>query len=311
MITELYGGVSLCLTDDRLFDNMDLTFLASPKDMPRLAQYLTYDADVLGRRQGLFALLAKEKGLISFFDRLSQNVENMLDCEEAARAIGGTENSETLFYSFRELGFFTEAVEDICKTLSLYEDSPLSSLYNMAKEVKEQTWYENAKYFVETVDDSLRNIKSVTIGINLNSQLMPMEAGIVAVDTEPYVTNSLFDKMFAPQVKDKKMICIAPLGIREAKIDPAGLRALNIHLYRALNDIMKGSLRKIRDILKNQFRQAVAFLPALSEELHFIGVGIRFILDMQAKSLPLCFPKTAEGNERIVGLYDQIGRAHV
>lgn len=295
---------AVCFAGEALFENLNFSFLASAKEYPLLRRYLTYDDKTIRSRQALFSYVESHGEMVTFFDRLSENVENMIDCLEAARAIGGSESSETLFYSFRELGFFIDAAEDICQTLKDCPVPQLAELYERAKDICAEDWFANAKLFAEGVAGSLRNIKSVTVGINLDAQLRPLEAGIVAFDEEPYVTNTLYDKMFAPQVKNRDMICIAPLGVREAKLDASELRAININLYRGLNDIMKGSLKKIRGILQNQFLAASGFLFDLAEELRFINICTRYMLEMKAKAQPLCFAETGAEQYEINELYD-------
>lgn len=69
-----------------------------------------------------------------------------------------------------------------------------------------------------------------------------------------------------------------------------------------LNEITKGSLKKIRGALYTQFIQASEFLLELSGEIEFICICNQYILSMMAKGLPLCFPKASEC-QHISGLY--------
>lgn len=294
----------ICRVEPSLFECVDLSFMFSSRDYSLAKRYLTYDPEIIQGRQSLFAYILNHAGIVLFLERLSENVVRMAECVSASKSVGSSESNETLYYSFREFGFFTEAIDEICQSLGDCDVPSLKRLYERAKEIQEQPWYVNAKQFTETVDANLRSIKSVTVGINLNAQLMPLEAGIVAIESEPYVTNSLYDKMFSSRIQDKNMICIAPLGLNDIKLGSRELGALNINLYRALNEIMKGSLRKIRGILMNQFQQASSFLLAIDDELRLINMAVRYMLDMKSKGLPLTLPAIEHDCCRIEGLYD-------
>ncbi len=207
--------------------------------------------------------------------------------------------NESLYYSFREFLIFIETIELIFEHLGNAKSYNLMQLYNKAKSVKDSVWYNNAKSYINNMDSNLRNIKSVLIGINLNAQLSPFEAGIVSVSNNPFVSNSLFDKLFSEKAEDKKHICIAPLKISES----TQIKGLNLSIYSAINDIVGGSLKKIRKILETEFIENSDFLFDISEELQFIDVCIKYILYVKKSGLPLCMPEISEKHE-IFGLYN-------
>ena len=292
MFSILGGDFNAGYVSKSLPEDIDLSFLMTYREYDLVGAFFTGDAAVIKNRQSLFASIMKNPSLACFFEMLEENIKNMSECRR--NAVDANPTSESVFYSFREFGFFTETIEAICRLGQDDVSSPLDPLYQKAKAIQEETWYQNAKLFTEKLDDDLKNIQSVTIGINLNAQLKPIEAGIVSVESKPIVTNGLFDKLFAPRIQDKSMICFAPIGIRDAKLSDSQGAALNIHLYCALNEIMKSSLKKIKNILTQQFLHASDFLLELENEVRFINIGIRYILQMQAKGLPVCNPEVSD-----------------
>lgn len=44
----------------------------------------------------------------------------------------------------------------------------------------------------------------------------------------------------------------------------------------------------------HQFLQAANFLLEIEDEVHFVNIGIKYILRMQAKGLPICNPEISE-----------------
>lgn len=305
MLSILNCENGFCVKMGKSFlSDIGIGFFASPGEYRLIEKFLANDRKTIEKRQALFDEISRDSSLISFFDSLRENIKSMSECVENAKKItSDTESDETLFYSFREFCFFTDSIDLICNKLSETENPNLRELFEKADSVRQNTWYKNAVKFVGEMNEKLRDIKSVTIGMNLNAQLAPVEAGIISVNTEPCVTNSLFDKLFSSRINNKNLICIAPLGIPGPGITDQSLGALNVNLYRSLNEIMKGSLKKIKETLYKQFMKASEFLFELSDEIEIIDLCNRYILNMIAKGIPLCFPTVSE-SQHISGLYN-------
>lgn len=284
--------------------DVGIGFFVDSNECRLVEKFITNDRNTIEERQLLFDAISQDSTLVSFFSSLRENIKNMNECKNNALKITSDMSSgETLFYSFREFCFFTESIDLICDRLSETKNPKLRELFKKADSVQQSEWYKNAKKYMGEMDEKLRDIRSVTIGMNLNAQLAPIEAGIISVDTEPCVTNTLFDKLFSSKSNNKNLICIAPLEIKESKAADPSLLALNVHLYQALNEILKGSLKKIRKILYKQFIESSEFLFELSDEIEFIDICNNYILSMKAKGLPLCTPTISE-QQYISNLYN-------
>lgn len=290
--------------ENSFLSDIGIGFFVSIKEYNLVAKFITNDSETIKKRQLLFDQIFKDDTLVSFFSDLRQNIKNMKECKNNALKItSDIDSGETLFYSFREFLFFTESIDLICERLINTKNISLQELLVKARLIQQSEWYKNAKKYVNEMDGKLRDIKSVTIGMNLNAQLAPIEAGIISVDTEPCMTNTLFDKLFSSNSSNRNLICITPLGIRESKIADKTITALNAQLYHAFNEIMKGSLKKIRKILYTQFIESSTFLFELFDEIEFIDICNRYILDMKAKGIPLCIPTVSE-RQNIIDLYN-------
>lgn len=305
MLSILNCENSLCVKMSKSFlSDIGLGFFISPNEYYLVEKFITSDRKTIEKRQALFTAIFQDNALVSFFSSLQENIKNMNECKDnASKITSNKESEETLFYSFREFIFFTDSIDLICDKLLGTTNSDLRELFEKAKSVQQSDWYNNAQKYVNEMNEKLHDIKSVTIGMNLNAQLSPIEAGIISINTEPCVTNSLFDKLFSSKINDKSLICISPLGLQESKIPNESLVALNVNLYHSLNEIMKGSLKKIKEVLHTQFVKASEFLFELSDEIEFIDICNNYILSMMAKGMPLCNP-TINKRQHISSLYN-------
>jgi len=296
---SILGESGKIIKNSSFTEDMNFNFFIPTKDIAIIEKFLTANAETIKIRQEIFSEIINSSDLCDFFEKISSNLELMNEYRQKTKYFPEKSNNEALYYSFREFLIFIETIELINLNLGKSESNNLSELYNRAKSVKDSIWYNNAKIYIEKIDSNLRNIKSVLIGINLDAGLSAFEAGIVSVSDKPFVSNSLFDKLFSVKAEDEKHICIAPLKISES----AQIKGLNLSIYGTINDIVGNSLKKIRKIIETEFLNNSDFLFDIYDEIRFIGICIKYIYRVQKCGMYLCMPNISEDHE-ITGLYN-------
>ena len=289
-----------------IFEKLNFSFFMSYKQKDFVSELLSCDGDAITERQKLFSAIDKSSALFEAFEALAKGAENIAEYRKELRFGTKELSNERMFYAFRELMYYTECTDTLLGVADIIEacDShALHSLLQKARDVYSSDWYKNAREYISAMDENIKHIRSVSIGINLDSELRPLEAGIISVNSEPYVTNTVFDKMFSKKVENKNMICIAPLGKKEATLSGTAMRAFDVNLYSALNDYMRGSLKKIKSVLGNMLDGACNFLCEICDELRFIRMGMNYMLAVRSKGMPLCFPAFSDKLD-ISGLYN-------
>lgn len=287
--------------------DLNLSFLGNAEYVRGLKNLLLSDKDDITARQSVFKDVIENEELIPFFDELCEKLSAIDELAVSRRDAAAYSNNESLLYSFRELSLYTDCVDVIVKAGERLGDKVtskgLSALFKYALDLKNETWYKNALTFMAQTDEKIRDIKSVTLGVNLDAQLRPQEAGIISFNTKPYVSNSILDKLFSEKAESKEYIVMSVLCKNEFKLSTQQMNSLAAQVYSALNSIFKNSLLKIKSILQKAEWEN-AFLNYIAEEIRFLKKGSDFILEMKAKGLPLCAPEFAESDEYIEGLYD-------
>lgn len=291
---------------DGIFEKLNFSFFMSYRQKDTVCDFLSCDGEAIAKRQKLFRAIGESSALFEAFESLAKGAENIAEYRRELRFETAEVSNERVFYAFRELLYYIECIDTIIGVADIIEKSDSESLHSLlqkAREVYLSDWYRNAAEYIGTMDNNMRNIKSISIGINLDSELRPLESGIISVNSEPYVTNTLFDKMFSKKAADKSMICIAPLGKKEAAVSGTAMRAFDINLYDALNKYMRGSLKKIKSILGATLDNACDFICDLCDELGFIHMGMNYMLSVKSKGMPYCFPEISD-EYKIDGMYN-------
>ncbi|MCE2488369.1 MAG: hypothetical protein J4G17_00140 [Anaerolineae bacterium] len=154
--------------------------------------------------------------------------------------------------------------------------------------------------------EQIRSMQAITIGINLDGQLRPVEATLLAIHQQPFRgdTLSFFQRLGGARPGPEG---IGPLHRAE---DGAGRGArlkegdspLLEPLFRDLNDVLNEICRPLAGALRRYTRIGGRDLLLLQEEIAFFLGGLRLIDHLRACGLPVCRPQAAPAEARMCAL---------
>lgn len=160
----------------------------------------------------------------------------------------------------------------------------------------------------------VRNIASVTVGINLDDQLRPAEATLLAINSRKFrgESHSLLTTLFGQHAQRNEWQGIAPLHSRahQATAVPRDVPGVNLNnpmlypLFRDLADVLKRISRPVAAALQQYARINIQVLGNLGVELGFYLGAVALIQRMRAVGLPMCRPHIAPLAERVSELRD-------
>jgi len=137
---------------------------------------------------------------------------------------------------------------------------------------------------------------SVTLGINLDAQLRPESATIVAVNASRFGgKHSLLDRLFGERVAADAVRGITALY----KADESQRRTPEHELFRDLDRLLERVAAPVADALAGYTRVHSAGLAGLEPELAFYLGATRLAHELRAAGLPMCRPEIAPAGERL------------
>ena len=156
----------------------------------------------------------------------------------------------------------------------------------------------------------VRGIASITVGINLDDRLRPVEATLVAVNNKKYRSSdtALFSVLFGREASGSQWEGLAALHAAAPKLPPgvrAGGRGMDLDnpllypLFRDLADVLKKISRPVATALQRYLRLNVAALSDLGAELAFYLGALALIRRVDAAGLPFCRPEIAPPDARV------------
>ena len=174
--------------------------------------------------------------------------------------------------------------------------------------VTESDYYRDINEKLKELTSRVSEIKSVTIGVNLDGQLKASSAGLLAVNSEPFKSGELIDRILRLNFKNDDLTCIAPLIPYDKYQSENRKFALSTALYSALTDVFRSSVKSWRKIVKEYVLENTDFLLALMPETELLTKGAEFIISLDEKGASLAYPVLSDGLEGrefdAIGLYN-------
>ncbi len=163
-----------------------------------------------------------------------------------------------------------------------------------------------------TLGAEVRNIRSVTIGINLDPQLLPMEATLLSISAQRFKgpSASLLGKLLG--VGHDEYQGIAPLHSVPAASSGSGIPTHNgqgvnpllVPLFKDLNDVLESVAKPLLKVLTRYIKHNGQFLTTLEAQIAFYLGAARLIKQLRAVGLPMCRPDVAPVDERVCAVKD-------
>ncbi|MCG8571148.1 MAG: hypothetical protein MJB14_13525 [Spirochaetes bacterium] len=292
LLKNIYGAKKTDSSLEKIFFklSLDKSVIAYRQDIfeDLLGQYQLY--------QGLFNILPELEALQFFSAKFSK------------------EDSEAppVFKVINKLSEMESFVKCVCKLhdlfslhLSSIRSSAFKKLFTIIKGYKENITFSKLARELPEMIGQIRGIQSITVGINLNPQLQPKDAVLLAINDKQFKESKLYSRLFggdtftgiAPfhSVKQKPKPLI---GTGLMDLSEAGTPVLT-PLYHDLSVIVSKICNPILTRLKDYLRINTHILSHLKVELEFYLGYVKMINEMQAKGFPFCRPEIIDMSERI------------
>ncbi|MBQ7173322.1 MAG: hypothetical protein IJR88_04325 [Clostridia bacterium] len=275
-----------------------------------LSSFLTTDPEVMAYRRATFSDLVACPELSELFSKLVPVLE---DIKELRRLEADAAEEEDYLSSLTEIELYVSSVEILWNGLSKAKDrikSPaFTKLYDLVEELSQSDYYQNLNKHLQELTSRVREIRSVTIGVNLDSRLEPTSAGVLSINPEPFKSGDVLDKILRLSFKNDPYTCIANLAPFSKGQTENEKTALSTAFHNAINQVYRSSLHSWKKIVQEYVLENTEFLLRLSPEFEFLAKGRDFLTALQEKGLPLSTPTLRPMEENAFfakGLYNPV-----
>ncbi len=263
--------------------------------------FYTADPEVILYRQETFADMIANPTLIGILHKMIPLLNDITEL----RRMGSDQSAstESYLYSITEVELYTSLLELLqTQLLPLAPNFKSAAFRRFAERINTLTgsdYYRNLNDELKELTSRVREIKSITIGVNLDAQLRADRAGVLSMNNDYFKSGDLLDKMLRLNFKNDDMTCIAPLvSFRKGQSDNQQA-ALSNAFNGAINDVFKSSVRGWKKVIQMYVLENTDFLIRMMPEIEFVVKAAELMTRLEEKGCHLCRPEIRPMEEKV------------
>ena len=263
-------------------------------------EYLTSNPAVMKYRREMFEDMLECESLSKTLNSL---IPVLSDIGELRRLESDSGNTEDYLMCMTEIELYISSIDVLSRGLLPVRDKLKSeafkTLAGKIAELSESDYYKELNKKLSELTARVREIRSVTIGVNLDAQLRATEAGVLSINPEPFRSGDVLEKILRLNFKDDGYTCIAnivPFGKKQSDTQKT---ALSLAFNSAINDVYKASLRSWKRIVQSYVLENTDFLLNLMPEIEFVSRATAMMRELRDRGCSLCTPEIAPAESRL------------
>ena len=271
-----------------------------PLKNSEISSFITASPAVIRYRQGVFGDLLENEELCATFSKL---MPVLFDITELRRLQAENGDGEDYLSSMTEIELYISSIDilyhGIAARKKQYKSTAFCELAEYIRSLVESEYYAELNERLAELTNRVREIKSVTIGVNLDSQLRPREAGVLSINPETFRSGDTLQKILHIGTKDDKYTCIASLTPFGKKQTENQKTALSLAFNSAINEVYRQSLRSWKRIVREYVLENTDFLLSLLPEFEFLLKATNLMRALKIKGNALTVPEILPPEARV------------
>ena len=294
---------------DTVCDELGLTEIFGLKTAS-LSEYFTQDEEVIAYRQSTVKDLLAIPELL---DTLS-GIHPILDDIRELRRLDNDNVSpaDSYLYSITEIELYVSCLDTLRRgflgVADRIESPAFRALADFVEELTESEYYRDLNKKLSALSDRVNEVKSITIGVNLDRELRPEWAGVISVNSEHFKSGKMLDKILRFSFKNDAYTCIASLSPFGKGQSDNKQEALIGAFNGAIEDVFRSSVKGWRNIVADYVMDNTDFLLKLLPEIEFVSRAAELLTSLESHSgCSICYPSLAPISEKrfeAKGLYN-------
>ena len=255
---------------------------------------------------------------IVHFPKLREHIKDLLEqlafLKELERSLKDTAAAPIwqLINRLNELEIYTNCISGINEVLSQNEikSDGLKLLKSYVNSIYLESGFEYLKEDIQGLVNEVREIKSVSVGVNLDNLMRPVEVGIVSINTEPFTKTPLLNRFLNFATKENQLEQGASFhGMTRfhtvGKV--AGEDPFSSNLTNVMTEMLGLTVKRLKSKLSKYTNVSGYGLTKLIPEFIFYIRWADYINKMQDLGISVCKPEISDVSKREMhakGLYN-------
>jgi DNA mismatch repair protein MutS len=285
------------------------------KEIRILLSQLLCDPDTISYRQEVIEDLIRNPELVEHLESLFPGMDALVkysfhkekglnSLHEVTWRIGELRNIVDCLGGLKEI---FDGVESSINSLGL------RSLRDEIRAIQNDPTYQNLVRELPDLLSKLRSCASITIGVNLDASLRPVQATLLSINEERFTNQSILNKLTGIKSENEG---IAPLHSVPQRVVEGhyafpvsselgwGVEPTMVPLFADLAKVLEKTTLPIAKQLRQYTEIHSRLFINLRQGLIFYLGAVRFILRLQNQGLPVCRPRIALQADRVCEVKD-------
>lgn len=252
-------------------DELGLSELFSLKNSV-LCDFFTKDPEIIKYRQKTVLDMIN---IPELKDTLAKVHPILDDIQELRRLDMESANSgDSYLYSITEIELYVTCIDTLRAgfepIMDKIESPAFLELAKFVLELASSEYYAELNKKLSNLASRVHEVKSVTIGVNLDRELRPQSAGVISVNSEQFKSGRTLDKILRLSFKNDAFTTIAELSAFGKGQSDNKREALTAAFHSAIEDVFRSSIKGWRAIVGEYVLDNTDFLLRLLPEIEFV-----------------------------------------
>ncbi len=270
-----------------------------------IENFVTTDIDVINYRLDALGDLLENR---TFFYAMQEIIPQIAALQELRQFSSMSRDDIENLYAVRELNTYIELVEYLHANLNKYElnSKMFREISAAVNEIHNSEEYRRIKEKLPENMELITELKSITIGVNIDAAMRPTESGIVSLNNEPFVSGNIIDKLFRLDIGENPYQCAAPLSVPPKILTAAERQQFETTVNTAVHKLVKSSLSSWRPAIKAYWNSKINFLMRYYENMRFLISAAEFFYRLMDMNYTICRPEVFPAVEKkcvLKGIY--------
>lgn len=274
-----------------------------------LCEYFTADAEVISYRAEIFSDMLKVSEVGETFVKVLPILNDINELRRLAASSERTTDEYLLALSEVELYISSVDIlrDGLLPVRERLTSASLISLCDYIEKISKSEYYTELNQKLTELTERVRDIKSVTIGVNLDATLQAEKCGVLSINAKPFKSGDTLDKILRMSFKSDEYTLIAPLSPFSKSQNDNQKTAMSLALNTAISNVFKSSVRSWKKIVQSYVLDNTNFLIDVMPEIEFAICATALMQSLLDRGLPLCKPALCDMGEHVfeaAGLYN-------
>ncbi len=245
----------------------------------RLSDFFTMDSEVIRYRQETLDDMLNVPEIKDTLSKVHPILDDIVELRRLDR--DNTSDADSYLYSITEIELYVSCLDTLARGFGNVRDrikSPaFSALADFTCELVGSEYYAELNKKLESLAARVHEVRSVTVGVNLDRQLRPVSAGVISINSEQFKSGKVLDKILRFSFKNDAYTCIAELSPFGKGQSENRKEALVGAFNTAIEDVFHSSVRGWRNIVGEYVIDNTDFLLKLLPEIEFVSKATELI----------------------------------